>query len=150
MMPVDGWAGMQRMAILHHTFVVRFTLVTVAARVGKCWWITLWMVLYDRRWQLLYWNKLWYPLYCILGNCVGSVGRCCVTFTVLCWGYCTGISLCKLAVFHLLSFLINNRRRASLVDAGVASVSGFLHLAWYVLPGLICHARCTVFAPSRL
>jgi len=27
------------MSILHHTFVIRFTLVTVVARVGKCWWI---------------------------------------------------------------------------------------------------------------
>jgi len=35
------------MSILHQTFVVRCTLVTVVARVGICWWITLWMVLYD-------------------------------------------------------------------------------------------------------
>ena len=69
----------------------------------------------------------------MLGSCVGSVGRCCVTFTVVRWGYCTGIPLCKLAVFHLPSSLVITVGvllwLLSAWCSTVASVSGFLHLA---------------------
>jgi hypothetical protein len=93
-------------------------------------------------------------LYCILGNCVGSVGRCCVTFTVVRWGYCTGISLCKMAVFHLLSFIFNNHWHASLVVVNVVLYGGLCK--WLPTSGVVCPPRfdlsCAVhcFVPSRL
>ena len=99
-------------------------------------------------------NKLWYLLYCILGNCVGSIDRCCVIFTVVRWGYCTGISICKQLFYtHSDFFLITVGVLLWLKLAwccAVASVSGFLHLAWYVLPGSVCPFGALLFIPSRL
>jgi len=84
------------MSILHHTFVFRFTPCDCG---GKTWQMLInifvgwyYMMCAD---NCYIGNKLWYLLYCILGNCVGSIDRCCVIFTVVRWGYCTGISICK-------------------------------------------------------